>query len=99
MNIENYEQLLTAENNILEKGYVCYEDLMQVCEQRPWILTALADYARTEAFDLQPHHIKRDLAGGMRYPAIDYFKAVNQFLRSNLDNLPVGLFNGEVHVN
>ena len=99
MNIKSYEHLLIAESNILEKGYVCYKDLIQVCEQRPWIITALADYARTETFDLQPQYIEKEMGEGFRCPALDYFKAVNQFLRSHLENLPVGLFNGEVYVN
>ena len=99
MNRKNYEQILTAENHILEKGYVCYEDLIQVVEYRPWVLKALADCIRTETFDLQPHHIRSDITEGMKYSAKNYFKAVNQFLLRNAKVLPVGLFNEEVYVN
>lgn len=93
MNIKNYEQLLIAENHILEKGYVCYEDLTQVIEIRPWIITALSEW-----LDILPREVKYQCSVNL-VSDIDYFKAVNQFLRSNLDNLPVGLFNGEVYVN
>lgn len=92
MNIKTYEYLLIAEMNIFEKGYVSYEDLMQVCECRPWIITALS-----EELGLMPIDVKSQCADKL-VSAIDYFKAVNIFLRSNLENLPVGWYSGEVYV-
>lgn len=93
MNIKIYEHLLITESNILEKGHVSYEDLIQVCEYRPWIITALSEW-----LDLLPREVKYQCSENLVLDT-DYFKAVNQFLRSNLENLPVGLFNGEVYVN
>ena len=59
MNASNYLNINAVEQSIIERGYLSYEDLMQMTEYRPWFFRALADY-----LSVDPKYLKELIAEG-----------------------------------
>jgi len=53
MDLKSYKQVLCIENNIVESGRLTFESLLSICEYRPWIFKAIAEY-----FEVPPSELK-----------------------------------------
>lgn len=60
MNVEKYLNINAVEQSIVEKGYLSYEDLLQMTEYRPWFFRTLAD-----CLDIDPIDLKDVVASGV----------------------------------
>jgi len=70
MDLKSYQQILAAENNIVERGHVTNEDLCHLLEYRPWILRALSEY-----MGFSPSGLRNYISENEFY-AVDYFCAL-----------------------
>jgi hypothetical protein len=61
MNASNYLNINAVEQSIIERGYLSYEDLMQMTEYRPWFFRALADCLHIDPRDLKELVAEREV--------------------------------------
>jgi len=66
MDLKSYRQVLVAENNIVERGTLTWESLVSICEYRPWIFKALAEYLGLELGDLKTY-VETHVISGWAY--------------------------------
>ena len=77
MNVSSYLNINEVEQSIIEKGYLSYEDLMQMTEYRPWFFRALADCLHIDPRDL------KELVACRGVSVRDVFEAIT-FYRRNI---------------
>lgn len=57
MDLKSYQQILFIENTIVESGRLTLESLISICEHRPWMFKAMAEY-----LGLSPSELKNFIA-------------------------------------
>jgi hypothetical protein len=81
MNVSSYLNINEVEQSIIEKGYLSYEDLMQMTEYRPWFFRALADCLHIDPRDL------KELVACRRVSVRDVFEAITFYRRNTQPKL------------
>jgi hypothetical protein len=88
MDLKSYKQVLSIEETIVESGRLTLESLVSICEYRPWMFKAMAEY-----LGLSPSELK-DFAATHIISGWAYFYVLT---KSRMQVEPrVGLFSAEV---